>query len=134
MIDKYKKEQENRELNDKRDIRMKSRMQEAQQNAIWEMQNEFSVVTESQNENLASHYTPLLSDDDLDSVYKKKGSIERGTLKQGSARFRSEHLAKSDNDNESERSGSHMQIESNNEVMKSQKLGVNPKGLLDIND
>ena len=45
------------------------------------MQNEFSVVTESQNENLASHYTPLLSDDDLDSVYKKKGSIERGTLK-----------------------------------------------------
>ena len=30
MIDKYKKEQENRELNDKRDIRMKSRMQEAQ--------------------------------------------------------------------------------------------------------
>ena len=26
-----------------------------------------------------------------------------------------------------------MQIETNNEVMKSQKMGTNPKGLLDIN-
>ena len=97
------------------------------------MQNEFSVVTESQNENLASHYTPLLSDEDLDSCYKKKGSVSGGIGRQGSARFRSEHLHKSDTDNESERSGSQMQIETNNEVMKSQKMGTNPKGLLDIN-
>ena len=98
------------------------------------MQNEFSVVTESQNENLASHYTPLLSDEDFDSCYKKKGSIERGSARKCSPRFCSEQLARSDNDNESERSDSHMLIERNNEIMKSQKLDTNPRGLLDNND
>ena len=51
---------------------MKTRLQEAQHDAIWEMQNEFSVVTESQNDPIgnASHYTPLLSEEDVDSCYK----------------------------------------------------------------
>ena len=70
------------------------------------MQNEFSVVTESQNENIASHYTPLLSEDDMESCYKSKGFPRRGASIKDPERFRSENIAKSDNDNESARSGS----------------------------
>lgn len=97
---------------------MKTRLQEAQQNAIWEMQNEFSVVTESQNDPIgnASHYTPLLSEDDVDSCYKNNFKVKGGPR---AARFSSNQLAKSDDENDSGDDRSQMQEESNSDVIKS---------------
>ena len=86
------------------------------------MQNEFSVVTESQNENLASqsHYG-----EDMDSTYGRNLRMRAGGY-----RFQSEGLAKSDHESNSDGVGSQMHLESINEVMRSQNLGRMTSGAM----
>ena len=118
MISKYKREQENTELNDKRDIRQKTRLQEAQTDAIPEAEHEFSQVTESVNDPYGTHYTAPWSTDDVESAYKKKDAARASYSSAKQGRFQSENIAKSVNDGESD-DGSQMQVDRNHEILQS---------------
>ena len=86
-------------------------------------------MTDSQNEPIASHYTPLLSEDDMDSSYLKNVRFRNRNNTEGARGAQSAQLAKSDED--SQRSDSQMQAEIYNENMRSQNFDKTPKGMLD---
>ena len=118
---------------------MKSRLHQEQRNAIVEKDHEHSMVTESNNDNLASHYTPMYSDEDLDSVYKSRGFGLGARASLGNAeRFKSERLANSV-DAESrgqspQRSGSHELVRSSPNFNKSCQMESGIKGILDTEE
>ena len=102
------------------------------------------MVTESNNDNIASHYTPMYSDEDLDSVYKSRGfGLNAKANISNPERFRSEKLASSvDNESRSRhgsghsppRTGSQELIKSSPNYNKSCQMENGIKGILDIDE
>ena len=119
-------------------------MHQEQRNAIAEKDHEHSIVTESNNDNIASHYTPMYSDDDQDSVYKSRGfGLNSKAHINNPERFRSEKLANSvDNESRSRhgsgqsppRTGSQELIKSSPNFNKSCQNETGIKGILDIDE